>query len=607
MSDARGPVRHGSRARRPARPLPPVRHAMEAEPLPSDDLQAVFAALARRSKLPTGPDARPAEVLRAAGIPLLMAALVAGGHVPATDGGDPGSPASAPPPGANGWTVTTLQPQGGSGAGTSGAPSAAATSPRSGDSSAPGAKASPGGAPSAGAKTSSGAKASAGAAASSGGTHHTPAKRPSRAAPPHRPPTGPREAPPPAPVDPPGKPRVTYTVRAGDTLASIAARSGRDADRIAEVNHLRAGQALVVGQVLVLPAAPGPVPEKPTRPSGPAPHKTTPPKAEPPKATPTKATPPKATPPKATPPTTTPPKTPTNTPPSTQSPATRTHVVRPGDTLTQISEEHKVKLAEVLALNHLTPRSVIHPGDRIVLPVAPGSVSARTTQGQPGAGTTAPAATRTYVVRSGDSLIGISAEQRVRLQEILELNHLHLESTIHPGDKLTLPAPPQAAATTPGHRTYPPAVVAAADANRRALAHARVPSRDQVKAMVVSTARSMGVDPALALGVAYLESGFQQRMVSPANAVGVMQVIPSAGRWASSMVGRPLDLLDTKDNITAGVALLRALVQASDTEAQAIAGYYQGLSSVQRNGMFDDTRRYVANVQTLKARFAAGT
>jgi hypothetical protein len=82
-----------------------------------------------------------------------------------------------------------------------------------------------------------------------------------------------------------------------------------------------------------------------------------------------------------------------------------------------------------------------------------------------------------------------------------------------------------------------------------------------------------------------------------------MQVIPSAGRWASSLIGKDLDLLDTQDNITAGVVLLSALTKAANGEPQAIAGYYQGLASVRSNGMFDDTRRYVANVQTLKSRF----
>ena len=35
----------------------------------------------------------------------------------------------------------------------------------------------------------------------------------------------------------------------------------------------------------------------------------------------------------------------------------------------------------------------------------------------------------------------------------------------------------------------------------------------------------------------------------------------------------------------------------------AIASYYQGNASVRSRGMYDDTRRYVANVQTLTARY----
>ena len=76
--------------------------------------------------------------------------------------------------------------------------------------------------------------------------------------------------------------------------------------------------------------------------------------------------------------------------------------------------------------------------------------------------------------------------------------------------------------------------------------------------MVASTARSMGVDPTLALAHAFQESGFGMNAVSPANAVGVMQVIPSAGDWAEGLVGRQLDLLNPQDNVTAGIAIIRA-------------------------------------------------
>ena len=81
-----------------------------------------------------------------------------------------------------------------------------------------------------------------------------------------------------------------------------------------------------------------------------------------------------------------------------------------------------------------------------------------------------------------------------------------------------------------------------------------------MQAKVAATARAMGVDPALAQAVAFQESGFNHAVVSPANAIGTMQVIPSSGEWASELVGRQLNLLNPDDNVVAGVAILRALV-----------------------------------------------
>jgi soluble lytic murein transglycosylase-like protein len=146
------------------------------------------------------------------------------------------------------------------------------------------------------------------------------------------------------------------------------------------------------------------------------------------------------------------------------------------------------------------------------------------------------------------------------------------------------------------------AVRQAAAGNRAALARRPAPGRRQVQAMVVAAARRLGVDPALAQAVAHQESGFQQKVVSPANAIGAMQVVPSSGRWASRLVGRPLDLFDARDNVVAGVAILAVLTR-DHPEPTAIAAYYQGLGSVHRHGMYSDTRRYVADVQTLRARF----
>jgi soluble lytic murein transglycosylase-like protein len=113
----------------------------------------------------------------------------------------------------------------------------------------------------------------------------------------------------------------------------------------------------------------------------------------------------------------------------------------------------------------------------------------------------------------------------------------------------------------------------------------------------------MGVDPSLALAFAWQESGFNAQAVSPANAIGAMQVIPQSGEWASDLVGRHLNLLDPYDNVTAGVAIIRALVSTSDSEENAIAGYYQGQTSVSRYGMYPDTKDYVAAVKANQALF----
>ena len=137
----------------------------------------------------------------------------------------------------------------------------------------------------------------------------------------------------------------------------------------------------------------------------------------------------------------------------------------------------------------------------------------------------------------------------------------------------------------------------AAGVNRGYLAGgARAGPVSDTRAMIVDTARRHGLDPRLALAIAWQESAWSQRQVSVANAIGVMQVIPSSGAWASSLAGRRLDLLNTQDNITAGVVILRSLTRAAATEEQAVAGYYQGLAGVQAHGMYADTRAYVRSV-----------
>ena len=142
--------------------------------------------------------------------------------------------------------------------------------------------------------------------------------------------------------------------------------------------------------------------------------------------------------------------------------------------------------------------------------------------------------------------------------------------------------------------------------NRQVLAARSHPSKAQVRRMVADTARRHGVSPSLAVAVAYHESGFQQRVVSGVNAIGVMQVLPSTGRVLSQQSGRSLDLLDPQDNITAGVLLLRQLVRSEGSADAALAGYYQGVGSIARKGILPQTRSYIRSITVLRARFANG-
>jgi len=278
--------------------------------------------------------------------------------------------------------------------------------------------------------------------------------------------------------------------------------------------------------------------------------------------------------------------------------ASDTYTVRAGDTVSHIAARTGTSVAAIARANTLADASRIRIGQVLTIP--------RAATGAP-ATSARPAAASTYTVVAGDTVSHIARDHGTTVQAIVTANGLDSRAFIRIGQTLTIPG---TTAVTAGlvpntflGRTYPDDVVAAANANKATLLSGSTPSTAQMQARIVATARTMGVDPALAQAIAYQESGFRHSAVSPANAIGVMQVIPSSGQWASEMVGRPLNLLDPDDNVTAGVAILRSLLRTSPDLPTAIAGYYQGATSVKKHGMYADTRRYVANVQTLMARF----
>ena len=200
-------------------------------------------------------------------------------------------------------------------------------------------------------------------------------------------------------------------------------------------------------------------------------------------------------------------------------------------------------------------------------------------------------------IARGDTLSGLAVRHGTTVAALQAANGLGSSDRIYAGDTLTLPG-------SSGAGAAPSSAAAASSArDRKALASRPAPSKAAAQALVASTARRYGVDPALAQAVAYQESGFQQRVVSGVDAIGVMQVLPSTGRVLSQQAGRSLDLLRTEDNITAGVLLLRQLLRSEGNEHDALAGYYQGLGSLAAKGELPQTTQYIKNIGVLKPRF----
>lgn len=333
----------------------------------------------------------------------------------------------------------------------------------------------------------------------------------------------------------------TYIVRRGDTLSELAIRHHTTVAQLVAKNHLRsAGSPLRAGQRLAVPRM---------RPA------------------------------------------PTLRRSVSTTRGDGRYAVRPGDTLSGIAMRNGLSVGRLARANRISVHSVLRIGQRLDIPG--GKVTARRNV-KASRSTAAGRYRAVYTVRSGDTLSAIATKYGVSQVSLLKANGLR-STGVRIGQRLRVPGAASRATAWPGLGPTP----------RATLAYLRsrpAPSRTKVRSMIVAASRQHGVDPRLALAIGWQESGWNQRRVSHKNAIGVMQCLPSTGRWMSGVVGRQLNLLQAGDNIACGVALLRTLGRAAENEREVIAAYYQGLASVRSRGMYDDTLRYVANVLAHKRR-----
>lgn len=380
----------------------------------------------------------------------------------------------------------------------------------------------------------------------------------------------------------------SHTVRSGDTVYGIAARYGVSPRSIVRANGLRdGGRWILPGTTLVVPGKGGSAVTAP------------------------------------------PPSSSAKAPAPRGSGSGRggTVTVRHGDTLSHIAVRHGTTVAALAQANGLRDTRIIYVGQVLHLPGSAAATQDRSTGGTSSSASRAkakaPSTTAsggTVTVRAGDTLSGIAARHGTTVAALTRANGISADAFIHPGQKLRLPGGATSSAPKKVTRPYDPSTIGdykkgekvqdtfmhyrysdgvarSAAANREYLASVDVPSRDAMKRLIVAASTRHGVDSRLMLALSYQESGWNMRAVSPANAIGVMQVIPTSGEWASSLAGRELNLLDPEDNVEAGVVIMKTLLAMTDKDDHAIGGYYQGLASVREHGLFADTKQYVKNIR----------
>ena len=180
-----------------------------------------------------------------------------------------------------------------------------------------------------------------------------------------------------------------------------------------------------------------------------------------------------------------------------------------------------------------------------------------------------------HVVRVGDTLTALAARYGTTLSALAAANRIDPARPIVVGQRLRLPV-----STT-----------------------ALDPQKADVRALLDGWSARLGVDPHLVRALAWMESGFQTRIVSSAGARGVLQTLPSTRLYVENDLAGKTIPHTVDGDIQVGVLYLRHLLQVfGGNERLALAGWYQGEQAVRASGLYKVTTPFVANVLALRTR-----
>ena len=255
--------------------------------------------------------------------------------------------------------------------------------------------------------------------------------------------------------------------------------------------------------------------------------------------------------------------------------------VRRGDTLSDIGQEIGVSARALARANGVSDLDLVYSGTWLRIP---GPTSGRST----------PATTQgRHRVRSGEVLGEIAARFGLTATALAAANGLRNVNHVVIGTVLTIPAAASSSRGTAG----------APDAGLPSRLRAS-PSRLALLPLFDRWAARYGVPADLLKAMTWLESGWQQGVVSSTGAVGIGQLMPDTVTTMSDLLGVRLDPGVPEQNIRMSARYLRLLLDVTGgSVSRSLAGYYQGLASIQRRGVYPSTLAYVELVVALRSRF----
>lgn len=126
-----------------------------------------------------------------------------------------------------------------------------------------------------------------------------------------------------------------------------------------------------------------------------------------------------------------------------------------------------------------------------------------------------------------------------------------------------------------------------------------VPVPEAYGGMIAEAAAAYRIDPELLATVAYKESRFNPRAVSPRGAQGLMQLMPRTARYLGVT-----DAFDPRQNLLGGSRYLREMLDEFGGNVDlALAAYNAGPQAVKKAGLVPPTAEADEYVRFIRARY----